>query len=96
MVKKYRVSIASRTNGELIEVLDMERVHFTRREYKLAMLSLFYWAASGIEFEKLRATVSCDGAEVLIIDCETTVDGSCIWCEMMINSVIIRHAVIAC
>ena len=97
-MNRYRVIIWNDTrtaNRELIEVIDMDRRRFTKREYDMVVQSLFYWGASSCVYDTMTAEIYCNGKKVMDVCCKTRQDGSEIRSTILANNEPVRMMTVA-
>ena len=91
----YTITFWDDTKNEDLEIHEMNRKRFTKREYDNVILTLFYFAAQSIDFRNIHAEIRCNGEEIFRIYCKTRTDGSNITAQMTFNDYILRDIVIA-
>ena len=99
-----RINVTGFNNG--MEYTEFERPRFGRRDHDNIVLSMFYLAALGCEFNHLEADLcsgSCDDnfgpdgtpAVLLHYESNTVVDGSTIYMNLFVNGHHLRTMTIA-
>lgn len=104
---KYTVRFYNDVTKEIPCVMEFDIPRFTKRQYDIILMELFYMAAESIENRSLFADVYCNTTSDdlknipvgtlgnLTIACETTTDGSEIWAHIFVNSTHVRNMNIA-
>lgn len=69
----------TRKGREFLERVERLSPFFSSRDYKLAVESLGFWAAQGIENKDMVSEIRRDGALIGVLRGETRVDGARIW-----------------
>ena len=95
-MKHYTVHIINDTiKPDVLEIFEMNRTRFSKRDYKIILDSIFFWNAQNCDFNKMRAEVFCNDKPVLTIRGEVRLNGCEIWTDIFANDEYVRTMNIA-
>ena len=97
-MNNYKILITNDTGtdkGDLIGVIQLQRDYITKREFKLTVQELFYWAAQSCDYSRMTAIIYRNEKKILVIGCSTYQDGSEVKSTITANNEPIRIMTVA-
>lgn len=95
-MNNYKIMIMNNKTNELEIMMEMKRPRFTKREYDMAIRTMFMLAAESIDYEHLTAEIYCNGIKVESINCDTRADYPRIDALISTGGRFIRQMAVAC